>query len=649
MQIKKLFTTFALGLGLTLTLVWFLSGNVLPVARAEGFSVDIFTDENDGSCFDGDCSLRDAIIIANGNGEADTITLGAGTYELSITGTLENDAATGDLDITDDVTIIGLGPDQTTINANGIDRVFDIRFSAGTVVISGVTVFNGNAPGGGGGISHAGSDLLLINTVVVSNAAGGYAGGVLIDNSRATLIGGQVISNTGMRGGGIRVNGSTAVFTQTGDSIIAYNVVSGTGHDGSGGGVFVANSARAAFGGGQIFGNTAAGGNGGGVLALGSVVTLDDVQILSNTASSGGGVCVDSSVLTQTGDSLIAYNVATSGGGMNVRLGARATLMGTRILDNTTTGNGGGISISEGNAALLGVQVARNTTGNYGGGLSISNASVTIDGGQIVSNTAGGRGGGMYVVYDSALTQTGASLIGYNVISDTESNGNGGGIYFDGDRATLEGGQIVGNTAINYGGGMYVGQGDVTLRRGQVLNNEADLVGGIYNSDGTITLVNTTVSGNAATTVCGGLCNNTGTFVLTFTTVANNTATNGVGGIGRAAGAIWLQNSLVAHNIPINCSGALTSTGHNLDIGISCGFSASGDITNTNPLISPLDADGTHPLLNGSPAIDAGLCLPDVTTDQRGVERPQGSACDIGAYEFPGNHQIYLSLVLKSN
>ena len=66
MQIKKLFTAFVLGLGLTLALVWFLGGgNVLPFARAASFTVDIFTDENDGSCTNGDCSLRDAIIIVD--------------------------------------------------------------------------------------------------------------------------------------------------------------------------------------------------------------------------------------------------------------------------------------------------------------------------------------------------------------------------------------------------------------------------------------------------------------------------------------------------------------------------------------------------------------------------------------------------------
>jgi len=649
MRIKKILTAFILGLGLTLALVWLLGDGRLPVVRAASFAVDTFTDENDGSCSDGDCSLRDAIIIANNNGEADVITLGSGVYTLVITGTGENDAATGDLDITDDLTIVGLGPDQTTIDANGLDRVFDIRYEAGTIVISGVTVFNGYAIGGGGGIFDNGSNLMLVNTVVISNAASSYGGGVFVTNGKVTLIGGQVVSNTGKRGGGVYIYGSGAVFTQTGDSIIAYNVVSGTGHDGSGAGVYVSTSAMATLDGARIFSNTA-GGNGGGVFAgAGSVVTLDSVQIFSNTASSGGGVGVSDSgtVLTQTGDSVIAHNRASSvGGGVCVQQDAHVTLAGGRVVSNSA-GVGGGVYVSHSGLMWLGGQAAGNTARTYGGGAYVSQANMTLDGGQIVDNTAGRRGGGMFFTGSSTtFTQTGASLIAHNTISDTGTDGDGGGIYFDVHRATLEGAQIVSNTAVQRGGGAYVNQGDVTLYRGQVLNNTALHGGGLYNGGGALTLVNTTVSGNMATATDGGLENSSGTSILTFTTVASNTAAGGAGGIHRVFGAIWLQNSLVAHNEPVNCSGVLTSTGHNLDSDDSCGFSAAGDITGTAPLIGPLDADGTHPLLEGSPAIDAGLCLPDVTTDQRGVDRPQGDACDIGAYEFQ-RYQIYLPLVLK--
>jgi len=58
----------------------------------------------------------------------------------------------------------------------------------------------------------------------------------------------------------------------------------------------------------------------------------------------------------------------------------------------------------------------------------------------------------------------------------------------------------------------------------------------------------------------------------------------------------------------------------------------------TNPLLGPLQNNGgqtqTHALLTGSPAIDAGTNTGCPTTDQRGIARPQGATCDIGAFEF---------------
>jgi CSLREA domain-containing protein len=72
------------------------------------FVVTKTTDTADGTC-DADCSLREAIIAANGQSGTDTIILSAGTYDLSILGAGENAAATGDLDVTESITIDGVG------------------------------------------------------------------------------------------------------------------------------------------------------------------------------------------------------------------------------------------------------------------------------------------------------------------------------------------------------------------------------------------------------------------------------------------------------------------------------------------------------------------------------------------------------------
>jgi len=140
--------------------------------------------------------------------------------------------------------------------------------------------------------------------------------------------------------------------------------------------------------------------------------------------------------------------------------------------------------------------------------------------------------------------------------------------------------------------------------------------------------------------------------VLTYTTVASNTATSGADGIHVDFSPVLLQNTIVAYNGTTNCDGGvMTSNGYNLEDANTCGFSATGDITDTNPLLGPLADNGgdtlTHALLGGSPAIDNGTCVAGITTDQRGVTRPQGGTCDMGAYESEGGG-VYLPIILRN-
>jgi uncharacterized repeat protein (TIGR01451 family)/CSLREA domain-containing protein len=586
MQIKKLLVAFILGLGLTLTLLW-LVGDDTPVARAVNIVVQT---PRDGVVDNSSCTLREAIIAANTDTAVDTcaaggandyISLKTNTYVLTVTGTAEDASATGDLDITDMLTIEGAGPGQTIIDASGVisDRVFDVQLGAGTVVISGVTIINGNVTGNGGGIRSRAADLTLINVEIISNAASISGGGVYVYAGSAALNGAQILSNTaGSMGGG-------AYFQQSSTTLSGTQVINNVADDG------------------------------GGVYVYRGGATLNGGQVLSNTASDGGGVYVFGSdtfgggVFTQTGDNVIAHNTAASdGGGLCVYGYSTATLSGGQILSNSAE-YGGGVFAWQSSVTLNGGQVARNAA-EYGGGVYAYDSRTTLSGTQVLSNTANQWGGGAYILQGSAM------LNGARVVSNTTST-DGGGLFTSGGTVSLSlvSTTVSRNAAGDDGGGLYVGSGPA------------------------LTLINATIGGNVADDDGGGLYCDSGTITITYTTVASNTSGPGGGaGIHRVGGAITMQNSIVANNGAANCVGAPASNGHNLDSGTTCSFAAPGDITDTDPLIGPLTEDGgtlVYPLLEGSPAIDAGACVAGITADQCGEPRPNPASpfCDIGAYE----------------
>ncbi len=144
----------AMALTLTMAALLLLAAFARP-ALAATITVNTTADDTTNN---GNCSLREAVIAANtdaardacraGSG-ADTITLPAGTYALSIAGNLEDNALQGDLDVLGSVTINGAGAGNTTVNGSDLDRVFDV-WPGSTVVFSGLTITNGFAGTGAG-------------------------------------------------------------------------------------------------------------------------------------------------------------------------------------------------------------------------------------------------------------------------------------------------------------------------------------------------------------------------------------------------------------------------------------------------------------------------------------------------------------------
>jgi predicted outer membrane repeat protein len=233
-----------------------------------------------------------------------------------------------------------------------------------------------------------------------------------------------------------------------------------------------------------------------------------------------------------------------------------------------------------------------------------------------------------------------------------------------GGTLTLTETRVVDNTVqaghVGQGAGIYAnGLGNLVLKSvtlaGNTATGQAGAAGGgvaMSSAAGTVSMTNVTISGNESSGEGGGLwIDDDVDAVLTNTTVANNTAGNAGGGI-HSEGHVELVNSLVGDNtmggsfVPSDCAkagdGTFTGTGRNLIESNAC--EVSGDvISGQDPKLGPLALDlgttETHALLLGSPAINrapvspaAGACPPP-DVDQRGVERPNGLACDLGAYE----------------
>jgi hypothetical protein len=199
------------------------------------------------------------------------------------------------------------------------------------------------------------------------------------------------------------------------------------------------------------------------------------------------------------------------------------------------------------------------------------------------------------------------------------------------------------------GGGIY-NLGDLTLFRVTIRNCESVSGGGLYNDSGaTVTIINSTISGNVAHDpgICdggqGGGIGNRGTVNLVNTTITDNEGECQGGGIYTLFGTVTLSNTIIGGNkgFAKDCksftTGEFISRGFNLDSDGGCGLDQPSDVPGVDPLLGPLQDNGgptdTHLPMVGSPAIDAGDASTAPPRDQRGVRRPQGAASDIGSVE----------------
>jgi predicted outer membrane repeat protein len=571
----------------------------------------------------GVCTLRAAVEEANAHAGPDTIALAAESYLLSL----------GELVINSEITIVGMGPRWTLIDAQQSSRVFWIE-TAHSLELAGLTVTGAATPSGidGGGIINFAS-LTIRNVLISGNEAAGSGGGILNGKGASlTLIGSAVNTNSSADGGGIWNEGTVEVI----DSVVSHNT---SATDGGG----ITNRGNLTMTNSTVSDNQAKGDGGGIATRPIFSTTLVNSTVSENRADhQGGGLWNALGATVRLTDSTIRDNSASTDGGGLWNAGT-LTVTDSDVTSNTTT-NGGGIHNSGGGTLTLTRSIVRdNKAFILGGGVAGFDTTVMTLTDSDISNNQADEGGGAVVGGSGSLR-----LVRSTVQSNDAATG-AGLLVRNGAQAIVEDSVVKGNAAGVQGGGIY-SEGQLTIRATTVSGNSALVAAGLFNL-GRMTLTNSTVSGNVAAGTGGGIF--TGSDAASSLTVLNSTITRNVaitgGGINFVSGTLTvqnstfvtgvftLQNSIVAENTARDCAGVPVSLGTNIDGDGSCLPSpALGDQPNTAPNLALLADNGgptqTHALLPGSPAIDAGNDGTAPPTDQRGFLRFGPS--DIGAYEI---------------
>lgn len=354
----------------------------------------------------------------------------------------------------------------------------------------------------------------------------------------------------------------------------------------------------------------------------GTITLTATLQISKGLTITGPGA----SQMKVSGDD--AYRVFNFGPGVT------ATLSGLTIADGAAT-EGGGIAFSTGTLTITNCVVSGNQATNGGGGVYNLFGTLTITRSTISGNSAS-AGGGIATFKSGGVTFTESTISG-------NSAGTGGGIYNYNTILTLERSTLSGNIATGSGGGVWSQTLTIepvrptTFLNSTISGNSAANGGGIYNFNGITRILLSTVTDNSAASRGGGVISQNLANARTDVKGSIIWGNTGSGATADDVSAVYAVNRY--NSMGYNLIGA-----RSWNVDFSLEFRAAGDHTGvTDALLGGFELNGpgttrTHALIAGSPAIDAGTCTDHagapVGSDQRGVTRPQGITCDIGAYEL---------------
>src|ERR687895_194363 len=526
-----------------LALIAFLVARAVVFASPARFTVNSTADARDASAGDGvcrtvagACTLRAAIQEANARPGADEIQLPGGTYTLGIAGQNQNDATSGDLDITDSVTITGSGAGTTIVDGNALDRVFEVAVAGGTVALSGLTITDGDADEYGGALLNSSTATVTVDSSAVTRSVAGKTGGG-IDNH----VGGEVhIRDSTLSDNFARESGSAISNDGAGAVVVETTTFSKNRAHANGGAIFNGSGQvslsdstftdNAATHGGAVYSSAdkggllsirdstfalnSAAGDGGAVVGTGSgslevldstfsensaddwggavvnqnqgSATIQNVSFSENAGLNGGGfanegnglVTVESSTFTKNAARVTALLDSGEGGGMHSNSGGEVVVSGGTFTDNTARSGGGLSNEGGGSVAITGTRFATNTAREQGGGILIQSGAVRMLNIDVVNNVAHGAeegGGGISYAGDKAVGVGETAALEQSRIRDNKATGPGGGIDSRGDGPlAITTTTITGNTAAIGGAVHHVGDATLEVTRSTLSGNFAE-------------------------------------------------------------------------------------------------------------------------------------------------------------------------------
>lgn len=364
----------------------------------------------------------------------------------------------------------------------------------------------------------------------------------------------------------------------------------------------------------------------------GATITLSSVLILDKNLTIDGSELTEE--LSISGNNQTRVFIVTTG---------YTVTLDSLVITNGKNDNGGGIynggTLTINNCSLLA------NTGLIGGGI-INHGTLSITNSNFSQNNA---------TNGAALTNWGTATLTGSTISDNQAQA-GAGIDQSGGILTVVDSTFSGNTTTQRGGGIIVNpETQANVSGSTFVNNTAGEMGGggIINY-GTTSVVNSTFTGNVtASTVKGSAINNTystGNLTLYNSTLSGNT---GYVTLNNENGAsMALANTIIANTTGgWDCSNYLGTISESINNWVSDGDTSGADPCGAtlfgDPMLTALADNGgstqTMALQAGSGTIDAGddsICAGTLVAgvDQRGVTRPQGVHCDIGAFELESSY-----------